>query len=318
MPCHGSVGYPRSYAEGMALPRGSRCRYLVIWRASHRTLAPDPVTDRLYELLTCPSCGASPAPGSERCPGCNRSVRSLSGGLDLLDDNLRSAADSFAAQYEALRRLEGWTEPSGREDPDGGQPRLWKGRLRSVSEAASMLRHEWTSGSQPLVADIGSGGGWAARFLQPAEVLACDLLDVSPGSATVTVRADMRRLPIRSATLDAVLYAASLHYAPVEIAVSEAARILRMRGLMVAVDSPIYQDRQSQAQAVARTAAYYSGVGYAELTDHYHPIGSMALRQALEECGFAIERFEIGSKRHLFGRFQRRQPTSFVVARRIR
>jgi SAM-dependent methyltransferase len=275
------------------------------------------VTDRLYELLTCPSCGASPGPGSERCPGCNRSVRGRSGGLDLLDDDLRAAADRFAAQYEALRRLEGWTT-SGREDPDGGQPQLWKGRLRSVSEAASMLRHEWPSGSQPLVADIGSGGGWAARYLPPAEVLACDLLDVCPGSATVTVRADMRQLPIRSATLDAVLYAASLHYAPVEIAVSEAARVLRTRGLLVAVDSPIYQDQRSQTQAVARTAAYYSRVGYPELADHYHPMGSIALRKALAECGFAIERFEIGSKPHLFSRFRRRQPTSLVVARRTR
>jgi SAM-dependent methyltransferase len=273
---------------------------------------------RLYELLMCPSCGASPDPVSERCTGCNRSVSARNGGLDLLDDDVRSAADTFAAQYLALRMREGWSGTSGREDPEDGPQRLWKGRLRSVSEAAARLAREWPAGSRPVVADLGSGGGWAARLLPSADVLAFDMLDVSPNAAALTIRADMRRLPVRRATLDAVLYAASLHYAPVEIAVSEAARVLRPGGLMVAVDSPIYKDAQSQARAVTRTAAHYSRAGYPGLSDHYHPIDAVALRSALDDSGFEIERLSIpGNISDRWRHLARRAPLSLVVARRL-
>jgi SAM-dependent methyltransferase len=274
--------------------------------------------NRLYELLMCPGCGASPVPGSERCPGCNRSLRALNGGLDLLDDDLRSDADTFAGQYQELRRREGWSSATGREDPIDGDQRLWKGRLRSVSEAAAFLAHEWPAGSRPVVADIGSGGGWAARLLPSADVLAFDMLDASPNTAAVTIRADMRKLPVRSATLDAVLFAASLHYAAVEAAVSEAARVLRPRGLMVAVDSPIYKDAASQARAVARTAAYYSHAGHPGLSDHYHPINAPALRSALVSSGFQVERLSIqGNAFERWRGLARRAPAAIVVARRL-
>jgi SAM-dependent methyltransferase len=272
---------------------------------------------RLSQLLTCPSCGASPEPGSEQCLGCGRSIRAAGGGLDLLPDDLRSAADAFAAQYQALRRQEGWILPNGREDPNGEMQRLWRGRLRSVSAAAALLAREWPAGSRPVVADIGSGGGWAARLIPFADVLAFDLLDVSPNSAALTVRADMRKLPVRSATLDAVLYAASLHYSPVDAAVREAARVLRPRGLMVAVDSPIYKDAESQARAASRTAAYYSHAGYPALSDHYHPIDAQKLRAALADSGFEISQLSFqGSAAARWLRLVRRAPLSMVVARR--
>ena len=249
--------------------------------------------------------------------GCGRSIRAESGALDLLPDDLRSEADAFAAQYQALRRQEGWTLPGGREDPDGGMPRLWKGRLRSVSAAAAILAREWPAGSRPVVADIGSGGGWAARLIPFAEVLAFDLLDVRPNSASLTIRADMRKLPIRSATLDAALYAASLHYAPVDAVISEAARVLRPRGLMVAVDSPIYKHAESQARAASRTAAYYSHAGYPALSDHYHPIDARRLRVALADSGFEITHLSFqGTAAGMWRRLVRRAPFSIVVARR--
>jgi ubiquinone/menaquinone biosynthesis C-methylase UbiE len=133
----------------------------------------------------------------------------------------------------------------------------------------------------------------------------------------LTIRADMRKLPVRDATLNAVLYAASIHYSPVDAAVSEAARVLRPRGLMVAVDSPIYKDAESQALAASRTAAYYSRAGYPALSDHYHPIDAQELRTALVDSGFEISQlsFQGGAA----GRWQRlvhRAPFSIVVARR--
>ena len=196
-------------------------------------------------------------------------------------------------------------------------PRLWKGRLRSVSAASTILARAWPAGSRPVVADIGSGGGWAARLIPFADVIAFDLLDVSPNAASLTIRADMCRLPVREATLDAVFYAASLHYSPVDAAVAEAARVLRPRGLMVAVDSPIYKDAESQARAALRTAAYYAQAGHAALSGHYHPIDAQQLRAALVESGFEISRLSFQSDAAgSWRRLVHRAPSSIVVARR--
>jgi SAM-dependent methyltransferase len=188
-----------------------------------------------------------------------------------------------------------------------------------VSEAAALLSRERPDGSTPVVADVGSGGGWAARLLEPADVIAFDLLDVSPGPGALTVRADMRRLPLRDSAIDAALYAASLHYAPVEDGVSEAARVLRPGGLMLAVDSPIYEDAGSQARAAARTAAYYAAAGYPELADRYHPINAVDLRAALVSSGFEVERLSMpGGALGRWSRMSRNGPSSLVVARRLR
>jgi ubiquinone/menaquinone biosynthesis C-methylase UbiE len=150
-----------------------------------------------------------------------------------------------------------------------------------------------------------------------ADVLAFDLIDVTPNSASLTIRADMRKLPVRSTTLDAVLYAASLHYSPVDAAVSEAARVLRPGGLMIAVDSPIYKDAESQARAGSRTAAYYSRAGYPALTDHYHPIDAQKLRAALVDSGFEVSHLSFqGGAGGRWHRLVHRTPFSIVVARR--
>ncbi len=81
----------------------------------------------------CPRCASAPTVGLSTCPGCGRSNAARGGGLDLLDDDARVAADRFGAQYTALRRREGWIGPDGREDPEAGEPRLWRGRLESAA-----------------------------------------------------------------------------------------------------------------------------------------------------------------------------------------
>ena len=236
------------------------------------------------------------------------------GGLDLLDDDARVAADGFAARYRALRIKEGWADPSGRERPDDLPGGLWTLRLKSVSEAAAILRRGWTRATRMVVADIGAGGGWAARLMDGADVIAFDLLDAGPSLSALAVRADMSRLPLRDDSVDGTLYAASLHYAPIAQAVAEAARVLRPLGILVAVDSPMYRDRRAQAKAVARTAAYYARSGYPELAAHYHPIEVGALKSALEDSGFALERFDAGRPAGPWSRLTRQPRPSMIVA----
>lgn len=250
------------------------------------------------------------------CRGCGRSIVSAGGGLDLLDDEGRADADRFAAQYTALRMQEGWINPDGREDPQGGEPRLWGARLESVSRAAATWSSHWRGAGRPVVVDVGSGGGWARRFFRDADVIAIDLLDAKVGAGGLNVRADMRHLPLRDSTVDFALYAASLHYAPLSEAIGEAARVLRPGGLLIAVDSPMYGDRHGQELAVARSAAYYAQAGFPELAAHYHPIDVVALRAALGTGGFEVLRLEAGRTARRWWERLARPERSFLVARR--
>jgi SAM-dependent methyltransferase len=169
-----------------------------------------------------------------------------------------------------------------------------------------------------VVVDIGSGGGWAARYLRDADVIAIDLLDIDSRPGVLQVRADMRSLPLRDSTVNVAFYAASLHHARVSDAIGEGARVLRAGGLLVAVDSPIYSDPRQQALAEARSAAFYADAGFPELAAHYHPIDVTALRAALASAGFALLHLEAG---HAAGRWWERlgrpRRSSFLVARLV-
>ena len=187
-----------------------------------------------------------------------------------------------------------------------------------MSDVADIFEREASREARPVIGDVGSGGGWAAHRIRAADVLAFDLLDVRPNpAAALTIRADMRRLPVRGAALDGVVYAASLHYVPLAEALAEAARVLRPHGLLVAVDSPIYEDARAQAGAMERTARYYAKAGYPDLAAHYHPIDARHLKSALADSGFDVERlaYHRSTSSH-WRRFLPRAPSSVVVARR--
>lgn len=255
-------------------------------------------------------------PGEPSCRGCGRIIATAGGGLDLLDDEARDCANRFAGRYTALRRREGWVGPDGREDPNGGEPRLWRGRVDAVSQAAAVLSSQPCAPVRRVVVDVGSGGGWAARYLHDADVIAVDLLDAVGGAGVLQVRADMRSLPLRDSTVDGAFYAASLHYAPVTDSIRECSRILRLGGLVVAVDSPMYLDRRGQALAEARSEAYYARAGFPELAAHYHPIDAAALRAALVGAGFEVLRLDVGhGSRRWWERIRRPRRSSFLVAR---
>jgi SAM-dependent methyltransferase len=205
--------------------------------------------------------------------------------------------------------------PDGREDPDGGDPRLWRQRVESMSEARAAFAAIRTGESRPVVLDVGSGGGWAARYVGDAAVIAIDLLDVAGSTAALHVRGDMRRLPLHDVSVDGALYIASLHYAPLEEAVAEAARVLRRGGVMIAVDSPMYRDGLAQARAQARSAAYYAGAGFPDLAAHYHPIDLTELKASMVASGFEVLRLEGGSTAARWYQRVGRRRRSFLLAK---
>jgi len=272
------------------------------------------VTDRRYAALQCPDCGTAPEPELASCTGCGRRLRSPRGGIDLLPDEAREEADRFGAGYASLRSVEGWVAAGGREDPAGGDQALWAGRVKSMQLAARLLKDRLGPGPTPMIIDIGSGGAWASRFLPKAEVIAIDLLDVEPAGA-LTVRGDMRRLPVRPGAADGALFAASLHYAPVASVIAEAARVLRPGGTLVAIDSPIYARTGDAARAAERSRHYYTVSGYPELADYYFPVDSAQLRLAMTSAGFDLDRLDV---RSWWRRLIRPGPASLVLATRLR
>ena len=239
------------------------------------------------------------------------------GGLDLLDDASRPAADEFAERYRALRLSEGWVDPTGQASA-GGRPELW-GRLRSASRAAAILAREWPIPAGRVVADIGSGTGWAHPLFAGFGVIAFDILATLPTGKALTVRADMRKLPLRDSAVDAAFYSASIHYVPLAAAVGEAARVVRQGGLLLVVDSPIYGDDRSRVQAAGRSAAYYAAAGYPELASGYHPASIKELRAVIADSGFALVGLKTeGRVRAMWRRVVGRPPATLVIGRRVR
>ncbi len=236
----------------------------------------------------------------------------MGGVLDLLPGDKRGQVDGFAEEYRTLRIAEGWVGEHGREDPEGGAPALWRGRSRAVGLAAQIFRERL--GETPLLVDVGAGGGWAARTLKGADVIAIDLIGVE-GDRALAVRGDMRRLPLRTGTVDGALYAASLHYAPVDVAVREAGRVLRPGGLLLAVDSPIYPGPVETAASSGRAGAYYARMGHPALAASYFPIDAIELRRAMTNNGLRLERLDVrpGWRRRVRPGF-----ATLVVASRLR
>jgi len=225
----------------------------------------------------------------------------------------RLGAEEFARQYAELRRDEGWAGPDGREDPRTGDPAMWRGRLRLVSGVAALIETERASRARmPVIADIGSGGGWLADYLPGTRVVSIDMLP------TAAVRADMRSLPLTTSSVDAVIYVASLHYAEPDETIPEAARVLVEGGLFIAIDSPVYPDEASRRKAAERSAAYYKRRGFRDLAMHYHPLEQGALRSALAAATLGVERFEVTRpSRGVWRRPRSGPPSCFVVARRL-
>jgi SAM-dependent methyltransferase len=170
-----------------------------------------------------------------------------------------------------------------------------------------------------VVADIGSGTGWAQPLLAGFGVIAFDILPTRPSGGALTVRADMRRLPLRDSTIDAAFFSASIHYVAPAEALAEAARVLKHGGLLVAVDSPIYRNDDSRARAASRSAAYFASAGYPGLATGYHPASVGELRSVVADAGFALVDLKTeGVVQALWRRVIRRPPASLVVGRRVR
>ena len=127
------------------------------------------------------------------------------------------------------------------------------------------------------VLDLGAGNGWMARRLARSfrvTALDVDASDTGLGSLrdrrVTRVVGDLEALPLRRGSFDAVIAAATLHYA-VELAaaLAEAARVLRGGGLFIVADSPVYHDAAARDDAWQRTRDHYASFDATHLAARY-------------------------------------------------
>ena len=186
----------------------------------------------------------------------------------------------FIAEYETVRAAEGRGADSPEyyralpfRDLSGRFSQDWKIRARSfralVREVVAPLERYL---ERPLtVLDLGSGNGWlSARLaLRHAQAVAVDLL-TNPRDGlgawrnypvTFTpLQAEFTRLPLADGQMDLVIFNASFHYAEgCEDALAEALRVLAPPpGLVLVMDSPVYDDPSSGAAMVSEREAYFT------------------------------------------------------------
>src|SRR5688572_10465954 len=170
--------------------------------------------------------------------------------------------NKFVEDYRRVRLAEGYasTDPAFARrlpfrDTTGRNAAAW--RLRALHYLLIRGGLALAPGVRRVL-DVGAGNGWLARRL--ADSFAVTALDVDPGDTglgglddrrVARVRSDLQALPLAAGSFDAVVVAAALHYAIDQAgALTELARVLRPRGIIVIADSPVYAD------AAARDAAW--------------------------------------------------------------
>jgi Methylase involved in ubiquinone/menaquinone biosynthesis len=151
----------------------------------------------------------------------------------------------------------------------GPLARQWAVRSRTFDAfVRSVLAPMMASSTPPLrLLDLGAGNGWLASraALAGCEGIAVDLRDdavdglgagaeyvaLSPGRMRRVV-GSFESIPLGDATVDVVVFNASLHYAlDLAVALHEARRVMQPRGRIVILDSPFYR-RVSEGEAMVR------------------------------------------------------------------
>jgi len=248
----------------------------------------------------CPECGSTAfSAGSDLlCPAEGRRLAGREGVLPLMRAERVAALAPFLDAYRRIRRIEGW---GGAVDYYRGLPfasegrhrgvwkiraRSYRGALRAIARRFPEVKKadEWDKLSLRIL-EVGAGNGWFSwRMAQAGHyVLATDVsLDEEDGLGAVSryarpgvalgdrltrALAEMEDLPLEDAQFDLVVANGSLHYASrIEDAVSEAHRVLRPGGLLLVLDSPVYDEPEPGQDMVRRRQEHHLALGISDST----------------------------------------------------
>jgi len=178
----------------------------------------------------------------------------------------------FLDDYRKIRHAEG--RGSGEatyylalpyRDLSGANAEQWAIRARSYRYfERKILPAVERKAARPLdILDLGAGNGWMSYrlSLRGHHPIALDIFDDSKDGLRAArhypcpiplVEAEFDHLPFRDATADLAIYNASIHYSTdYRRTLAEARRVLRIDGMLVIIDSPVYRLREHGEQMVA-------------------------------------------------------------------
>ncbi len=230
--------------------------------------------------FVCPLCKGEltlEAPDQLRCEKDALVFRQVDGVWIFLLPERESHYARFITDYETVRRFEGRFSVDAAyyralpfQDLSGKFSADWKIRAASFRALKKVIPANST------VLDLGAGNGWLSNQLALSghAMYAVDLLinaDDGLGawknyeSTFTPVQAEFINLPIPDSSVDAVIFNASLHYAEnYEQTLAESLRVLRPDGILVIMDSPVYQAAESGQRMVAeRKQQFLSRYGFA-------------------------------------------------------
>jgi SAM-dependent methyltransferase len=202
------------------------------------------------------------------------------------------ALAQFVREYRIVRRAEGWGSQDAAyyralpyRDLTGRFDEIWRIRARSydtfLAQVLQPLEQSRVGCSLDLL-DLGAGNGWLShRLAQRGHcVVALDVLDDpldgpralrqydAHTRALLPVNAEFDHLPLPEQRIDMAIFNASLHYSTdYRRTLEESLRVLKPRGTLVILDSPMYSDPTSGARMVReREARFAATYGFASNT----------------------------------------------------
>jgi len=258
--------------------------------------------------LCCPVCRGpvnGAAAGRCHCTACGLVFVLQDGIWNFLPLEREPLYAQFLREYALIRAAEERT----RTDPgyyralpyppqDDPLAAMWRQRARSWL----LLQQRVLTPLEPRrlrIVDMGAGNGWlshqlARRGHRPAAV---DIFtDDGDGLGAAhhyqlplpLLRAEFTRVPLAAAQADLVIFNASFHYAENYVdCLREAARLLHPGGMVVVMDTPVYQARESGMQMVReREAAFTERYGF--------PSNALPARHFLTQAGIALLAEQLG------------------------
>ena len=192
------------------------------------------------------------------------------------------ALAQFVREYRTVRRAEGWGSSDAAyyralpyRDLTGRFPEIWRIRARSYETFLTNVVKPLEPAALDVL-DIGAGNGWLSHRLvrRGHSVMAIDVLDDPLDGLRATrhyapevraVLAEFDRLPTRDSSIDVAVFNASLHYSTDYcVTLRETLRVLRPRGTLVILDSPMYSDPSSGMRMVQeRETRFMATYGFA-------------------------------------------------------
>jgi SAM-dependent methyltransferase/uncharacterized protein YbaR (Trm112 family) len=219
-------------------------------------------------LLVCPTCHTGLALVDEStlaCPADHSRYFWTNGIWRMLTPEAELRLSPFINSYEKVRRSEG----RGSTDPDFYRSlpyptgldkktsRHWQLRARSYETLIQNILPRLNSRRPLTIIDVGAGNGWLSNRLASLghDVVAIDLqVNEFDGlgcqkyydTSWTAVQAEFDRLPIADASVDLVVYNASLHYSEdLQRTLTEARRVLRPDGRISVIDSPFFMGERA-------------------------------------------------------------------------